>query len=419
MNSKVNPFQPNSPTPRGAFVGRIPEIEVIERALFQTRSGRSQSFLLLGERGIGKTSLLRLVKFFAQGAIPCRNSTLNYLVIDTDITKETTQSSLIRKIELSMDRELASTEQSRTAFKKIWGFAKRFEVGGVNYKDPEADKEIMFDEFCYAMADTLKRISHTPDSTLFNASYDGVLILIDEADNATVDLQLGAFVKLVTERVQKEGVDKLMFGLAGLPKTKDVLYDSHPSSLRIFEEMKLDQLADHEVRDVIQMALSISAETNKSLTSITPEAEAQLVSYAEGFPHFIQQYGFSAFEASDGNTITLFDVNRGAFGETGALVSIGNKYYRQDFSGKIKSDQYREVLLAMASDFDSWVTKKQIRERVKIKDGVLTNAINALVKRNIIIKKDGVQGVYRLRDKGFAKWMIVQSAAVAANGSGA
>jgi len=362
--------------------------------------------LLLGDRGIGKTSLLRLVKYFCQGAIECRGSKLNFLVIDTDITKDTTQASLIRKIEIAMHRELAESETARDLFKKLWNFAKRFEVGGVNYTDPDADRELMFEQFCYAMADTLKRLSSNAESGLFNASYDGVIILIDEADNATPDLDLGSFVKLLTERVQREGIDKLMFGVAGLPKTKDILFDSHPSSLRVFEEILLDQLNNSEVCDVISMALKTSEQVNGKTTRITAEAEDQLVRYAEGFPHFIQQYGFSAFEASNGEVITEDDVNRGAFGEMGALSSIGNKYYRQDFSKKIQSDQYREVLIAMAHDLDGWVTKQRIRERVSMSDGILTNALNALDRRNIIIKKEGVKGVYRLRDKGFARWIM-------------
>ena len=83
----INPFRPNSPTNPGMFVGRYDEIKRIEGALKQTIANRGHSFLLLGERGIGKTSLLNLVKFFSEGYIEVDNQKLNFLVVEVDITR--------------------------------------------------------------------------------------------------------------------------------------------------------------------------------------------------------------------------------------------------------------------------------------------------------------------------------------------
>jgi putative ribosome biogenesis GTPase RsgA len=78
---KINPFSPNSPTGPGMFAGRIKEIDAIEQILLQTRANKGHGFLLLGQRGIGKTSLLNLVKFQAQGSIETKGEKLNFLVI--------------------------------------------------------------------------------------------------------------------------------------------------------------------------------------------------------------------------------------------------------------------------------------------------------------------------------------------------
>ncbi|RYX85159.1 ATP-binding protein [bacterium] len=86
---KLNPFNPNSPTGPGMFAGRIREIEAIEQILLQTKANKGHGFLLLGQRGIGKTSLLSLVKSQAEGFIQAKGETLNFLVIEIDITKET------------------------------------------------------------------------------------------------------------------------------------------------------------------------------------------------------------------------------------------------------------------------------------------------------------------------------------------
>lgn len=60
--ARVNPFRPNSPVAPGMFVGRLPQVEALEEALLQTRTGRPKNFMITGERGIGKTSLLQYFK---------------------------------------------------------------------------------------------------------------------------------------------------------------------------------------------------------------------------------------------------------------------------------------------------------------------------------------------------------------------
>ncbi|GAB2536600.1 AAA family ATPase [Rufibacter soli] len=405
---KINPFKPNSPSNPGMFVGRFDEIEKIESALIQTRANQSQSFLLLGERGIGKTSLMNLVKFFAEGDIEVRDTKLNFLVIEIDITKDTSQLALIRKIQLALKRKLAKTEKAKKIFNDIWNFISSIEAAGVKFnKEKETNNEILFEEFSYSLADTINRITSSEDKNQLDASYDGLLIIIDEADNSSPTLELGSFVKLLTERLQKEGTEKIMFGIAGLPKTRDILIESHPSSIRIFEELYLDRLKKDEIKLVFTIMLKKSKELNGYDTVLESNAEELLINFTEGFPHFVHQYGFCSFEESNGKVITENNVLDGAFGKNGAIETIGSRYYKDDFYNKIKTESYRQVLLIMANQMDSWVTKSYLKENFNGSDTILNNAITALISRNIIIPKPGERGTYRLQDKGFAWWIIM------------
>lgn len=45
------------------FAGRLGQVLALEEALKQTRAGRPKSFMVTGERGIGKTSLLQYFKW--------------------------------------------------------------------------------------------------------------------------------------------------------------------------------------------------------------------------------------------------------------------------------------------------------------------------------------------------------------------
>lgn len=197
----------------------------------------------------------------------------------------------------------------------------------------------------------------------------------------------------------------MMFGLAGLPELRKVLHDSHPSSLRIFEELVLDRLSVPEVNSVVNICLAEANERNTRPTTITEDGRAVLVNFSEGYPHFIQQFGYSAFAQDADDVIDEQDVLNGAFGSRGAFEQIGDRYYRNDFYNKIQKESYRQVLRIMAENLDDWVSKQEIRKKFKGSNSNLDNAIKALRDRKIILSKEGELGVYRLQHKGFAVWI--------------
>ena len=229
--------------------------------------------------------------------------------------------------------------------------------------------------------------------------------MIDEADNAPSELYLGAFIKLLIERVERHGCQRLMVGLAGMPRLRDVLREGHTSSLRLFDELPVGTLSNEEVSWVIDRALTVANENNEEQTKIDADARQLLIDYAEGYPHFIQQFGYSAFESDTDLIIDIDDVQRGAVGEQGAMEKIGDRYYRNDFYNKIQKSSYRQVLRIMAENGNRWVSKNDIRARFRGRPTTLDNAIHALRDRNIILTKEGERGVYRLQHQGFAFWI--------------
>ena len=282
------------------------------------------NFMITGERGIGKSSLLMYLTFLARGLIPVGGQTLRFLVIDTDIDKNTSQLGLIKKIELGLRNELSESETARGFLSDAWSFLQRIEAGGVKIKPDESETldEVVLEEFSYSLAKTAKRLCEDPDnSPLFGAHYDGILILIDEADNASDQLDIGTFTKLLLERLQRRGCSRLMLGLAGLSDLRGRLVSSHPSSLRLFEELPLGRLSDSEVQSVVTLCLE-QANTNnpQPVTIITEDARYRLAVFAEGYPHFIQQFGSSAFATDTDNVIDFNDVrNVELSGPRGAL----------------------------------------------------------------------------------------------------
>ena len=405
---RINPFQPNSPVAPGMFAGRITHLNALEEALRQTRGGRPKHFILTGERGIGKTSLLQYFKWMAQGLVPVEGDPMNFLVVELDIDANTTDLGIIRRVKMAISRALQGSEPARSFLATAWEFLQRVQALGISIKSGEdLDAESLHDEFAYSLSQTCERISNLDAASMFGARYDGVIILIDEADNAPNELRLGAFLKLLIERTERHGCRRVMIGLAGMPNLRDVLRESHASSLRLFDELPVGTLSNTEVSQVIDRALAVANETNAEQTTIDAAARGALIEYSEGYPHFIQQFGYSAFESDTDLNIDVEDVVKGAVGKQGAMEKIGDRYYRNDFYNKIQKSSYRQVLRIMAENGNRWVSKSDIRAKFKGRQSTLDNAIHALRDRKIILTKEGERGVYRLQHQGFAYWIKI------------
>ena len=404
MDKRINPFRPNSPVNPGMFVGRVDELNRLEGSMLQTLADQPEHFMITGERGIGKTSLLMYLRFVAEGNYSILGKNFNFLVIETDIDRSTTQIGLIEKIKMNLNRRLGETEPARNFLKDAWSFLKRVRVmdSCITEREKQATEEILVEEFAYSLTSIIKRLCYTEKKDIFSANYEGIILLIDEADNSDDILNIGAFFKLLLERMQRQGCNRALVGLAGLDHLRSVLTKSHPSSLRIFEEIELKRLSSDEVGKVINICMGIANKKNELKTKITEEASESLISYSEGYPHFIQQFGHSAFNVDTDGVIDVDDVAKGALGDKGALELIGNRYYRNDFYNKIQKESYRQVLRIMAEKLDGWVTKKEIKSKFKGKEGTLNKALR---DRHIIISKEGTRGVYRLQHKGFALWI--------------
>jgi len=192
------------------FAGRLDEITALEQSLVQTRAGQPKHFMLTGERGIGKTSLLNYLRWLAKGDIEVLGHKFKFLVLDLDIEKGSTPIALARKIERSLRHELGKSEPARNFLANTWKAFLRVEAAGISLRDgapPSQEAEDVLDELAYSLSSTLERVCESgSDPGIFGARYDGVLLCIDEADSASKQLHLGALLKSLTERLEKRAV---------------------------------------------------------------------------------------------------------------------------------------------------------------------------------------------------------------------
>lgn len=77
------------------------------------------------------------------------------------------------------------------------------------------------------------------------------------------------------------------------------------------------------------------------------------------------------------------------------------------YHSRIASDDYRAVLHTMAAHGDNWIPRKDIIQQSGLSNSTVTNALNALKAREIILSDETRKGrgFYRLPTRSFAAWI--------------
>ena len=391
---KYNPYKPGHTIHPGMFCGREAEIETIERSLFQTKNENPKNFLITGERGIGKTSLLSYASHLAKGSI---KKEYNFLVISFELEAQFQFSQVIDKFIAETKAQLYEEDKLKSLMKTILNILEQIESEVIKFKKKET-------EIYSAIADLAKLLKKIVSSN----KVDGVLILIDEADRPSEKARLGAFLKILTERLTKIDCNKVCIGLSGLPEVMDKLKKSHESSVRLFHVLNLEVLKAKERLEIISNGLKEANEKNEVKTEITEGASRMISELSQGYPYFLQQFSYCCFEFDEDNKIDENDVDKGLYDKkVGALKQLGENLFDDIYFKEVESTDYRKVLKYMSSFSDEWVSRKTIIKNCGITDYTVDNALSSLKKKNIILSNKQRKGEYRLPSKSFATWINI------------
>ena len=399
---RKNPFNPYNPVTPFSFHGRALEINKIVHSLFQARENKQSNFLIFGERGIGKSSLLIFTDYLASGRLQWTKEVgdFHFLSIQVNLDRNTTLLQLAKKIHATLDRTIYEEGQLKRVLAKCWDFLQRMEIQGIKLNEREVDEDLLIDQLTDSLINTTKEI--------VGHKYDGVVILIDEADNAE-NASLGTFLKNFSEKLVKQKCQCMAIGIAGLPKVRDILEADHPSSLRMFEPIELNVLQKNDVDRILEEALNSASKEEGNLFTITEGAKKLIFKYSEGHPYFVQQIGACCFDfLSDKlNQINESIVEQSFFDKSnGSLMKMGKIFYHSMYWTQIHDDKYREVLQIIADiGNNGWVKKSSIFGKFSGGKTALTNALSALTDRGIIDKDNTRIGLYKLHRLAFALWI--------------
>ncbi len=390
---KYNPYKPGHIIHTGMFCGREFEIRAIKRALVQTKNGNPQNFIIQGERGIGKSSLL----FYAEDLAKSPTHNHKFLIVSFELESHFGFLDIVNKMIVEIKTQLKQVDKFRSYLDEFLKILSQIETEVIKFKNKETE-----------IYSTIADIAHLMKKIIESKKVEGILILIDEADRPPQSSNLGAFLKLLTERLTKISCNEVCIGLSGLSEVMERLEGSHESSLRLFNVLSLEVLKGTERIEVIKKGLAEANQKNDVITKITEEAIQEIVDLSQGYPYFLQQFAYNCFEADTDNNIDKKDVGIGLFDKkTGALKQLGERFFNNIYFREIESLDYRKFLKYMSQFLDGWISRGKIIENSGLHEHTVDNALSSLKKKNIILYNRDKKGEYRLPSKSFAIWINI------------
>ena len=295
MDPFENPFSPGAGTQPPAFFGRDELIESYQVALRRTVAGRpGKSLMPIGLRGVGKTVLLNRFDHMAQ------DEGLVRAFIEAPETGdfEHLLAARLRSILFELDRGSISS-----AVKRALGILKSF-----SYNLPDGTSIALNVDAIPGSADSGVLAEDTTDLLVAvgEAAKDrerGLLLAIDEVQYLAAD-ELAALITAIHRTVQL-GLPVILVG-AGLPQLPGLAGNAKSYAERLFDFPEIGSLGDQDARAVLRTP------AQEQGVEFAADALDSLLRFTQGYPYFLQEWGYHVWNAAPESPITLDDVNLAA-----------------------------------------------------------------------------------------------------------
>jgi hypothetical protein len=294
MDENRNPFNPGAGVSPPELAGRAEVMRQATVALERIKRGRhAKSLLVLGLRGVGKTVLLNEI---AKQAM--RRGYLAEMIEaqdSGDLRQMLAHST--RRILLALDGGKQAIDAVKRGLRVLRSFISGIKVSaggmeitlGMNPEVGQADSGILEAD----VADLLLATGRAAQGAQKSAA-----LLIDELQYVSRD-ELAALIRGI-HAVSQAGLPLALFG-AGLPQLAGQAGEAKSYAERLFEFPRLDRLGEADAHAAIRQPLDGEG------VQIEEDALREIVSQSHGYPYFLQEWGYNAWNICDSGTIRLKD----------------------------------------------------------------------------------------------------------------
>ena len=285
--------------------------------------------MFVGLRGVGKTVLLNEVQAMAEeeGALT------DFIEISTNEPLSKTIIATLRAILLKLDRIKGVSEHVKKSLRVLKSF-----VGAVKIKVEDIEFSVDIDgEPGVADSGTLTRDLaevFVAAGEAAKARKSSIIILIDEIQNLPAE-EFEALIMAVHRTDQKK-LPLLIVG-AGLPLLVKLSGNAKTYAERLFEYPDIGPLDDTEARRAL---VKPAAQANVDFEN---EAVAAIIKETQGYPYFLQEWGYQAWNTAIASPITAEDIARSS---SIAIERLDRNFFRSRYERL--SEPQKAYLSAMA-----------------------------------------------------------------------
>lgn len=294
MDPLKNPFSPGAGSPPPELAGRSGILNQAMLTLARIKRGRAEkSVLLIGLRGTGKTVLLNEISSLAE------NEGYQTAIIEAHEKKSLPELLLpeLRRVLFVLDAGNKISDKVKRAFRVLKSFVSSIKMG---VRLQEIDFGISIDaEKGTADSGDLEADLSQVLIALGEAAKDrntAVAIIIDELQYLSEE-ELSSLIMAIHKLSQKS-LPVVLIG-AGLPQLVGKAGRAKSYAERLFDYPELGPLKKEDAK------LALQVPVNRENVYFTEEALNEIISVTEGYPYFLQEWGYQAWNLADTSSIDM------------------------------------------------------------------------------------------------------------------
>jgi type II secretory pathway predicted ATPase ExeA len=315
MNPVNNPFSPGAGSPPPELAGRDELIEQARVMLRRVQTGRyEQSLMLVGLRGVGKTVLLNKIRELAEST--------GYTSVMIEATESRSLPELLvpplRQILYQLDAMAGASNKVKRGLRVLRSF-----VGALKLKI--ADIEIGLDidpEKGSADSGDLEADLSEMFVALGDAAQDrgrAVAVIIDEIQYLS-EAEMSALIMAI-HRVSQRQLPLLLVG-AGLPQLVGLAGRSKSYAERLFTYPAVGPLTPDDAKEALRGPVRAQG------ADFTDAALDELVAVTRGYPYFLQEWGYQAWNLAPASPIDHEVIKRAT---AAAIKKLDGSFFRVRF----------------------------------------------------------------------------------------
>ncbi len=366
MDSVRNPYAPGAGTPPPELAGRSDIIDAGITALRRVAIGRpTQSLILVGLRGVGKTVLLNRLNEEAEAA------GFKAALIEAHEGKKLPEliAPTLRSILYSMSIVESAKELARRGLRGLKGF-----MSGLHIDIKDIDFGLSMDAEA-GLADSGDIEADLPDLIVAigeaaKAARKPVALLLDELQY----LAPGEFSALIMamHKVSQKQLPIIMVG-AGLPQILGLAGNSKSYAERLFRFPDIGALTKEEATQAIQRPAIMEG------AAFTAEAIDAILHVTERYPYFLQQWAYEAWNVSPTPTITAEVVSQAS---ALAVAELDQSFFKVRFDRCNPSE--KKYMRALAEFGRGTHRSGDIADCLGVKVQSVAPTRGALIKKGMI-----------------------------------